>query len=158
MKKNEKKSASNIISNNRKAFFDYEILQELECGIVLVGTEVKSLRNGQLNFVDSYCEITEDEQIFLYKLAISPYTHGNIYNHITDRPRKLLAHKKEIKNMYRKVREKGITLIPLKFYFKKNKVKVLIGLARGKKLFDKRESIKKRDTERNISRDFKLKV
>ncbi|NIZ40061.1 SsrA-binding protein SmpB [Entomospira entomophila] len=147
-----------LIAENRKARFNYEIIQELECGIVLVGTEVKSLRAGHMSFVDSYCEVTESEQLYIYKLAITPYTHGNIYNHITDRPRRLLAHKKEIQALYRKVREKGITLVPLKFYFKNNRVKVLIGLARGKKLYDKRETIKERDTERNIARDFKLKV
>ncbi|NIZ19362.1 SsrA-binding protein SmpB [Entomospira culicis] len=157
MKKNAKKPAG-VIADNRKARFNYEIIQELECGIALVGTEVKSLRDGHMSFVDSYCEITESEQLYIYKLNISPYTHGNIYNHLTDRPRRLLAHKKEIQSMYRKVREKGITLVPLKFYFKNNRVKVLVGLARGKKLYDKRETIKERDTERNIARDFKLKV
>jgi SsrA-binding protein len=157
VKKNVKKSPG-LIADNRKARFNYEILQELECGIELVGTEVKSLRDAHMSFVDSYCEITESEQLYIYKLNISPYTHGNIYNHHTDRPRRLLAHKKEIQAIYRKVREKGVTLVPLRFYFKANRVKVLVGLARGKKLFDKRETIKTRDTERSEGREFKLKV
>ncbi len=154
-KKGSLNTATKTIGDNKKARFNYEILSELECGIVLAGTEVKSLRAGRMNFVDSYCEVSADYQLYIYKLNISHYDQGNMFNHKTDRPRKLLAHHDEIVKLYKKVREKGITLVPLRFYFKGNKVKVLLGLARGKKLYDKRETIKERDVKISIAREGK---
>jgi SsrA-binding protein len=150
-----KKEGDNFIAKNRKAYFNYEVISELECGIVLVGTEVKSVRAHKINFVDSFCEIKNDE-LFILKMNISPYDFGNIFNHTAERPRKLLAHKKEIVKLERGVREKGITIIPLVFYFKGSKVKVKIGLCKGKKLYDKRESIKEKDLKLENARQFKV--
>ncbi|MCL2520785.1 MAG: SsrA-binding protein SmpB [Spirochaetaceae bacterium] len=149
-----KENQDNFIAKNRKAYFNYEVLNELECGIELKGTEVKSVRAHRLNFVDSYCEVKNGE-LYLLKLNISPYDFGNIFNHAAERPRRLLAHKKEIIKLERQIREKGITLIPLAFYFKNQKVKVKIGLCRGKKLYDKRESIKQKDLVREGDRKLK---
>lgn len=150
----KKKEAPGTLGKNRKAFFNYTVEDTLECGIELKGTEVKSLRSSHFNFVDCYCDIT-DGQLWLYKLNINPYGFGNIHNHVTDRPRKLLAHKKEIDKLERKTREKGYTLIPLRFYLKGSLVKVELGLCKGKKLFDKRDTIKNRDLDRDMSRKTK---
>lgn len=141
---------------NRKANFDYEIEDTLEVGIALTGTEVKSVRKGKANIKDSYAIIKNDE-LFLLNCHISQYKEGNIFNHREDRTRKLLAHKKEILKLKSKVELDGYTLIPLKMYFKEGKLKVLIGVARGKKNYDKRETIKKRDIEREMQKNFKYR-
>lgn len=143
--------------NNRKATFDYEILETYEVGIVLKGTEIKSIRNGSANLKDSYAIIRNNE-IFLLNMHISPYEHGNIFNHDETRTKKLLMHKKEIIKLNSKLQLEGLTLIPLKLYFKKNKVKILLGLAKGKKVYDKRESIKKKDLEREMRKEAKYNV
>lgn len=140
--------------NNKKAYFDYEILDTYEAGIVLTGTEIKSVRASNVNLKDSYGVIRNNE-IYLLNMHISEYKEGNIFNHEEKRTRKLLLHKKEILKIKDKVNLEGITLVPLKLYFNKNKVKVLLGIAKGKKVYDKRESIKKRDTEREIRKQFK---
>ena len=126
--------------NNRKAKYDYNILEEIECGIELVGTEVKSIRNGSVNLKDSYA-IIKNGEAYLLNTHISLYEEGNIFNHEETRTRKLLLHKKEILKLNDKIRIEGYTLIPLKMYFVKNKVKVLLGICKGKKLYDKRETI-----------------
>jgi SsrA-binding protein len=136
-----------VIATNRKAFFNYEILDRLEAGISLLGTEVKSIREGGLNFRDSFVEFRNGE-LFLVGCRIGPYSHGNLLNHAEDRDRKLLLRKREILKFGGKATEKGLTLIPLKAYFKRGRVKVEIGLARGKQIHDKREAIKRRDIER----------
>lgn len=140
--------------SNKKAYFDYEILETYETGIVLTGTEIKSIREGNVNLKDSYGVIRNNE-IYLLNMHISEYKEGNIFNHEEKRTRKLLLHKKEILKIKDKVALEGITLVPLKLYFNKNKVKILLGIAKGKKVYDKRESIKKRDTEREIRKQFK---
>jgi len=141
---------------NRKARFDYEIEEEYETGIVLTGTEIKSIRNGKANIKDSYAIIRNNE-IYLLNSHISAYEEGNRFNHEEDRTRKLLMHKKEILKLKDKVEKEGYTLIPLKMYFKKSKLKVLIGVARGKKNYDKRETIKKRDAERELNKIMKYR-
>ncbi len=151
----KKKETPGTLGKNRKAFFNYTVDESLECGIELKGTEVKSLRSSHFNFVDCYCEV-KDDQLWLYKLNINAYGFGNIHNHVTDRPRRLLAHRKEIDKLERKTREKGYTLIPLRFYLKGSMVKVEIGLCKGKKLFDKRNTIKDRDNDRDMSRKSKF--
>ena len=140
--------------NNRKAKYDYNILEEIECGIELVGTEVKSIRNGSVNLKDSYA-IIKNGEAYLLHTHISLYEEGNIFNHEETRTRKLLLHKKEILKLNDKIRIEGYTLIPLKMYFVKNKVKVLLGICKGKKLYDKRETIKKRDMERELRQKMK---
>ena len=140
--------------NNRKAKYDYNILEEIECGIELVGTEVKSIRNGSVNLKDSYA-IIKNGEAYLLNTHISLYEEGNIFNHEETRTRKLLLHKKEILKLNDKIRIEGYTLIPLKMYFVKNKVKVLLGICKGKKLYDKRETIKKRAMERELRQKMK---
>ena len=132
---------------NKKAYFDYTILEEIEAGISLVGTEIKSVRKGSVDLKDSFITIKNNEA-FLLNMYIAKYEEGNIFNHDERRTRKLLLHKKEIKKLKEKVSTEGLTLIPLKLYFKKNYVKVLVGLCKGKKLYDKRASIKERDLKR----------
>ncbi len=141
---------------NRKARYDYHIEDEYEAGISLIGTEIKSIRNGKMNIKDSYA-IIKNEEIYLLNAHISSYEKGNIYNHNETRTRKLLMHKKEIKKLNNKLTLEGYTLIPLKVYFVKGRAKVLLGLAKGKKNYDKREDIKKRDIQREIQRNYKLK-
>ena len=132
---------------NKKAYFDYTVLEEMEAGISLVGTEIKSIRKGSVDLKDSFVSIKNNEA-FILNMYIAKYEEGNIFNHDERRTRKLLLHKKEIKKLKEKVSTEGLTLIPLKIYFKKNYVKVLIGLCKGKKLYDKRASIKERDLKR----------
>lgn len=141
---------------NRKARYDYEIEETYEAGIVLTGTEIKSIRNGKVNIKDSYA-IIRKEEIYLLNTHISLYDEGNRFNHDEDRTRKLLLHKKEILKLKDKLEIEGYTLVPLKIYFVKSKAKVLLGLAKGKKNYDKREAIKKRDVEREIQKNFKLR-
>lgn len=134
---------------NRKAKYNYQIFESLEAGIVLTGTEIKSIREGKANIKDSYARIKNDE-IFLINMHISSYDNGNRFNHDETRERKLLLHKKEILKFRDKIKLEGYTIVPLKVYLKSGRAKVLIGLAKGKKNYDKREDIKKRDIERNI--------
>jgi len=141
-------AAERVLATNRKAFFNYEILDRLEAGIRLVGTEVKSIREGGLNFRDSFVDFRGGE-LWLVGCRIGPYSHGNIQNHSEGRDRKLLLHRREIGKLGGKASEKGYTIVPLQAYFKNGKVKVEIGLARGKKSHDKRESIKRKDIERD---------
>ncbi len=143
------------ITVNRKARHEYSILQIFEAGIVLQGTEVKSLRQGKANLVDSYASLMNGE-VWLIGAHISEYTQGNINNHIPTRDRKLLLNKSEIRRLIGKVKEKGLTLIPLRLYFKNGKVKVELALAKGKKVYDKRESIAKRDLQREQERRVKF--
>ncbi len=143
----KEEAGERVIATNRKAFFNYEVLDRVEAGISLVGTEVKSIREGGFNFRDSFVEFRQGE-LFLVGCRIGPYSHGNIQNHPEGRDRKLLLHKREILKFGGKATEKGLTLIPLKAYLKRGRVKVEIGLARGKKAHDKRETIKRRDIER----------
>lgn len=141
---------------NRKANYDYLITDTFEAGLVLTGTEIKSVRNGKVNIKDSYAIIKNDE-MYLLNTHISIYEEGNIFNHDETRTRKLLMHKKEILKLRDKVNMEGYTLIPLKIYFVKSKAKVLIGLAKGKKNYDKRETIKEKDTLREMQRNYKLR-
>ena len=141
---------------NRKAKFDYQIISEIEAGIVLTGTEIKSIRNGKANIKDCY-GIIKDNEVFLLNMHISQYEQGNIFNHDETRTRKLLLHKKEILKLNDAIRLQGYTLVPLKLYFKKNKAKILLGLCKGKKTYDKRETIKERDIKRNIEKNDKLR-
>ena len=140
-------TSQHAIATNRKAFFNYEISERAEAGVSLVGTEVKSIREGGLNFRDAFVEFRGGE-LFLVGCRIGPYSHGNLMNHIDERDRKLLLHKREILKLGGKATGKGFTIIPLKAYFKNGRVKLEIGLGRGKQAHDKRESIKRKDIER----------
>ena len=140
--------------NNKKVNFDYEIIDTYETGIVLTGTEIKSIRLGKANLKDSYA-IVKNNEIFLLNMHISAYEQGNRFNHEETRTRKLLMHKKEILKLRDKIEISGFTLVPIKLYFKGSKAKILIGLAKGKKTYDKRESIKKKDIERQVAKDLK---
>ena len=140
--------------HNRKAKYDYEITDTIEAGIVLTGTEIKSIRNGHAQLKDSYAIIRNNE-CYLLNAHISIYKERNIFNHDETRTRKLLLHKKEILKLNDKIRLEGYTLVPLKLYFKANHAKILLGVAKGKKNYDKRETIKKRDTEREIRKTLK---
>lgn len=140
-----------ILTVNKKAKFNYFVEDEFEAGIVLKGTEVKSLRSGRVSLKDSYAGIKNGE-VFLYQLHIGAYPFAHHGNHEPLRPRKLLLHKQEIKRLYGKVNEKGLSLIPLKVYFKGGRVKIAIGLAKGKRKYDKREEIKRRDAKRDLDR------
>lgn len=142
------------IAENRKARHDYFVLEALETGIELVGTEVKSIRTGSVNLKDSWVDIVNGELMVL-GMHISPYEKGNIFNRDPVRPRRLLAHKKEIRRLAAEIKQNGLTLIPLKLYFKGSRVKVEVGLCRGKKLYDKRESAARRDAKREIDRAMK---
>ncbi|MDD2377220.1 MAG: SsrA-binding protein SmpB [Bacilli bacterium] len=139
---------------NRKANYDYEILETIEAGIVLTGTEIKSIKNGSANLKDSYA-IIKNNEIFLLNMHISHYEQGNIFNHDETRTRKLLLHKKEILKLDNKISTMGYTLVPLKLYFKKNKAKILIGIAKGKKIYDKRQAIKEKDINREMQKEHK---
>ena len=145
-----------VVCQNRKAFHDYSIEDTLEAGIALSGTEVKSLRDGKANLKDSYV-LVKGGEVFLLNCHISPYSHGNIMNHDPVRTRKLLLHRKEIERMSGKAAAKGYTLIPLKIYFKASFAKVEIGLAKGKRLFEKRDTIKEREAKREIEKAMKTK-
>jgi SsrA-binding protein len=146
--------SAKVICQNKRARFDFSIEETYEAGIVLKGTEVKSLRQGKVNLKDSFARVSNGE-IFLMSAHISPYTHGNQFNHDPDRPRKLLMHKREIKRLYGKSKEKGFSLIPTKLYFKDGRVKVEIGLGKGKRAYDKRELLKQRTVEREVERSYR---
>ena len=140
-----------MVCQNKKAYHDYEILEKIEAGLVLLGTEVKSLRQGKANLKDSYAKIKRSE-VFLYGFHISAYSHASYDNHEPERVRKLLLHKYEIQRLSGKTQEKGFSLIPLRVYFSKGRAKVELGLARGKKLYDKRESLKRKEEARELER------
>jgi SsrA-binding protein len=140
-----------IVAENRKARRDYFIVDQFEAGMVLKGTEVKSLRQGRANLKDAYARI-KDGEVFVYQLHIAPYPFAYYDNHDPLRPRKLLLHKNEIKRLYGKINEKGHTLVPLRIYFKNGKVKILLALAKGKRKYDKREAIRRRDEQREMDR------
>lgn len=150
----EKKTSVKLIANNKKAYFDYFIEDKLEAGIELFGTEVKSLRMGRCSVKESFVRIERGE-VYVYGMHISPYEKGNIFNKNPLRTRKLLLHKGEIRKLSAQIAQKGYTLVPLSVYFKGSLVKVEIGLARGKKLYDKRETIAKKDQRREAEREFK---
>lgn len=150
------KSSMKMIANNKKAYHDYFILDTYEAGISLAGTEVKSLRMGKCSIKESFIRIDKGE-VFIYGMHISPYEKGNIFNKDPLRERKLLLHKAEINKLFGKIKEKGVAIVPLKVYFKGSLVKVEIGLAKGKKLYDKRQDIAKKDQQREASRDFKIR-
>lgn len=152
----EKKTESRTIARNKKAWHDYFVDESFEAGVELFGTEVKSLRAGAVNLKDSYCSFKNGE-IFALGVHISPYEKGNIFNKDPLRVRKLLLHKSEINKLAGQIKMKGYTLMPLKVYFKGSLVKVEIGLARGKKLYDKRQDIAKKDAKREVERDFKIR-
>jgi len=139
-----------LIASNKKAFHDYFVLQKAEAGVALTGTEVKSLRDGKANIKDSYV-IFKGGEAFLFNTHISPYSHGNLQNHEAERSRKLLLHRREIEKLREQVVEKGLTVVPLRLYFKGGKVKVEIAVVRGKKLYDKRETEKRRELDREAA-------
>lgn len=145
-----------LICNNKKAYHDYFIEEKIEAGMVLQGTEVKSLRAGNANLNDSFM-LVRDGEAYLHNLTISPYNFGNRQNHQPDRNRKLLLHRKEIDRLYGRIREQGYSIVPLRLYFKDGLVKVEIGLAKGKKLYDKREDLKKKDSQREMSQVMKAR-
>ena len=146
--------AVKVIAQNKKARFDYFVEETYECGIVLVGTEVKSVKAGNVSFADSFAEIINGE-LWMRNFHISEYAYSSVFNHNPDRQKKLLVHKEELKRIRRKVEEKGYTLIPLDFFLKHGIVKITLGICKGKKQYDKRETIKERDINRELSRDFK---
>ena len=151
-----KQKGNRMIANNKKAYHDYFILDTYEAGIALHGTEVKSLRMGKCSIKESFIRV-ENGEMFIYGMHISPYEKGNIFNKDPLRVRKLLLHKAEINKMLGKTKEKGMSIVPLKVYFKGSLVKVEIGLAKGKKLYDKRQDIAKKDQKREAERDFKVR-
>ena len=151
-----KEKGSRLIANNKKSYHDYFIEETYEAGIALHGTEVKSLRMGKCSIKESFVRI-ENEEVYIYGMHISPYEKGNIFNRDPLRVKKLLLHKSEIRKMKGKIAEKGYTLVPLKVYFNRSLVKVEIGLAKGKKLYDKRQDIAKKDQRREAERDFKVR-
>ena len=143
-----------IVARNRKAAHDFFLFEKFEAGIVLQGSEIKSIRNGQISIAEAYVQI-DGRQSYLIDAHIAPYDHSGIYNHDPKRPRKLLLHKNEIIHLWNEIRRKGITLIPTLVYLKNGRAKVEIAIAKGKKLFDKRQEIAKRDTKREINRNFR---
>ena len=153
MAKNE---TMKLVANNKKAYHDYFIEEKYECGIALHGTEVKSLRMGKCSIKEAFIRI-ENGEVFVYGMHISPYEKGNIFNKDPLRVKKLLMHRQEIRKLLGKIKEKGYTLVPLQVYFSRGKAKAEIGLARGKKLYDKREDIAKKDARRETEREFKVK-
>ena len=150
------KESQKLIAKNKKAYHDFFIDETYECGIALHGTEVKSMRMGKCSIKEAFVRI-EDGEVFVYGMHVSPYEKGNIFNKDPLRVKKLLLHKYEINKLLGKIKEKGYTLVPLQVYFKDGKVKVEIGLARGKKLYDKREAIAKKDQRREAEKEFKVR-
>lgn len=145
-----------LVANNKKAYHDFFIEEKYECGIALHGTEVKSMRAGKCSIKEAFIRI-ENGEVYVYGMHVSPYEKGNIFNKDPMRVKKLLMHKQEINKLVGQIKEKGYTLVPLQVYFTKGKVKVEIGLARGKKLYDKRDDIAKKDARRETEREFKVK-
>ena len=154
---NSMSEGKKVIAENRKVRFDYFIEETYECGIALEGTEVKSVKNGNISFPDSFAGIINGE-VWVKNLHISEYAFSSIFNHNPDRPKKLLLHSEEIKRITRKVEEKGYTLVPVEFYLKNGRVKVTLGVCKGKKQYDKRATIKDRDIKREIQREFAGKL
>ncbi|MBQ3103188.1 MAG: SsrA-binding protein SmpB [Oscillospiraceae bacterium] len=152
----EGKKGIKIAAANRKAYHDYFVEDKYEAGIELFGTEVKSIRKGTLNLKDSYC-VVKNGEIYVHSLHISPYEQGNIFNKDPDRPKRLLMHKREINRLHALVKQDGYTLVPLSVYFKDSRVKVEVGLCKGKKNYDKRDAIAKRDAAREIDRTMKMR-
>jgi SsrA-binding protein len=151
----EKEDQYKVVASNRKAYHDYFIEEKIEAGLILRGTEVKSLRDGRVNLQDSYASV-DDGEVYLHHCHISPYSHGNIMNHDPLRARKLLLHRKEINKLIGKTQQKGLTLIPLRIYFsKRGRAKIELALAKGKKQYDRRESIKAREAGREVERAIK---
>lgn len=150
------KSGVKIAAQNRKAFHDYFVEDRCEAGIELFGTEVKSIRAGTLNLKDSFC-VAKDGEIYAYSLHISPYEQGNIFNRDPDRPKRLLLHKREIRKLHAMQKQDGYALIPLSVYFKNSRVKVELGLCKGKKTYDKRDAVAKRDAKREMDRAMREK-
>ncbi len=146
--------AIKTVAVNRKAYHDYHILETMEAGIQLVGTEVKSIRGGNMNLKDSYVSF-HDGEVYVYNMHVSPYEQGNIFNKDPMRPRKLLMHRGEILKLHQKCKQDGLTLIPISVYFNHGLIKLELALAKGKKLYDKREDIASRDAERDMERAFK---
>ena len=144
------------IASNRKAYHDYFVEDRYEAGIELAGTEVKSIRQGRVNLKDSYC-VAKDGEIYAHSMHISPYEHGNIFNRDPDRDRRLLMHKREIRKLHALIKQDGYTLVPLSVYFRNAKVKVEVGLCKGKKNYDKRDAIAKRDAGREMDRAMKAR-
>ena len=149
------KNKDTLIAKNPNAYHNYEIIEKIETGIVLYGTEIKSIRLGKVNLKDSYAIIEKNGEVYVYSMHISPYEHGNIYNKDPLRPKKLLLNKKEIHKLIGLTTQKGYALVPTKIYFSGNFVKLELGVGRGKKLYDKREDIKKKEAERKINRYMK---
>ena len=150
------KETMKLIANNKKAYHDYFIEDKIECGVALHGTEVKSMRMGKCSIKEAFIRI-EDGEVYVYGMHVSPYEKGNIFNKDPLRVKKLLLHRQEINKLVGKIKEKGYTLVPLQVYFKGGRVKVEIGLAKGKKLYDKRDDIAKKDQRREAEREFKVK-
>ncbi len=150
--KKETKTDKKLIASNKKAYFDYNLSDSYEAGICLLGTEIKSIRKGQVNLKDSYIKITDNLEAYLINCHISPYEFGNINNHDPKRDRKLLLNKKEILKILNKIKQEQCTIVPIKMFFSGRWAKLEIALAKGKKLFDKRETIKKKDIQRDIQR------
>ena len=148
------KNSVKIIAQNKKAYHEYFVDEKYEAGIELFGTEVKSIRQGRVNIKESYCDI-KDGEVFVIGMHISPYEQGNVYNKDPLRPKKLLLHKREILKLFGLVSQKGYTLVPLQIYLKNSRVKVEIGLCRGKKLYDKRDDMARNDAKRDMERAFK---
>ena len=146
-----------LITNNKKAYHDYFILEKYEAGLVLHGTEVKSLRMGKCSIKEAFIRV-EDGEMYIYGMHISPYEKGNIFNKDPLRVRKLLMHKEEIMKLEQQIKVKGYTLVPLQVYFKNGKVKIEVGLAKGKKLYDKREDMAKKDQQRAAEKEFKVRL
>ena len=150
----DKDSGIKIVAQNKKAYHDYFVLEKLEAGLELFGTEVKSIRQGKINLKDSWCFV-KDGEMFVNGMHISPYEHGNIFNRDPLRTKRLLLHKREIRRFYAQVKQEGLAIVPLSVYFKKGRAKVEIGLCKGKKLYDKREVAAKKDAQRTIERNLR---
>jgi len=150
------KESMKLVANNKKAYHDYFVDEKLEAGLVLHGTEVKSLRLGKCSIKEAFIRI-ENGEVWVYGMHISPYEMGNIFNKDPLRPKKLLLHKYEINKLLGKIKEKGVTLVPLQVYFKEGRAKIEMGLCRGKKLYDKRQDIAKKDQKREAEKEFKIR-
>ncbi len=147
-----------IVATNRKAKHEYFLLESIEAGIELLGSEIKSIRQGQISLAEAYVRLDEGREAWLVDAHIAPYEQANLFNHEPRRPRRLLLHREEIRRLWNDVRQKGVTVIPVRVYLKKGRAKVEIAVAKGKKLYDKREDIAKRDVEREIARDWRNKA
>jgi len=152
-----KKDGIKVVTRNKKARYDYEILSTHEAGLVLLGTEIKSIREGRIQLKDGYARI-EGNEAFLHEVYIAPYPNAGPFNHDPTRPRKLLLHKREIRRLYGKVQEKGLALVPLSVYLKNSKAKVELGVGRGKRKYEKREAIKRQDAKREIQRTLRQRT